>query len=995
MRKLLNLKYFIFFFLFACTASVWAGSFTSAQTEKTQIITQQIDLLKYRYSQEQSELSHLQKKQDILLASLTVDEVNKQLLSQAALEISIAKSDLDSINIEVSEAQLTIDRLQKDVQEIENQVNLYNIFGLKLVRGNVPDINELQSALKDQKQITRLEQTRLDYLIKLQKSADSILQLYNAKYARIEALLKSQTMLQLKEQQVKSEAGFEQQQNYWLQRLSALYAELNAINIHTDKKAYQKLQDDIFYANENVNFTYLQILNARYQEQLQQLKISISRSSSITLINKVMEQAQGLNKQLIRVHELLKTRMGILETRKTSLRHGKVQDRNFYTELVELHQQYRNETAAVSALLQEVAAFRGTLDQTLHQELSSRQGLPAIGTRGWLDLSAEILLIPTLTFQVFKSLSEHVVEGFLNNDAEWWGLLIGLEILWLASFYYFKRFLGRVVSKMVDHEFGHINLKWLSIKLVHRNLIDLMLIGNMFWLFHFFEIPIQNFAFLVNLSIVWILFKMLFSLAKIGLIESVHDKAGRDVRLYHRLKWTFFAGGTITAICVFIHQLPVIYEVKDLFDRIFLLYVFVVSLFLIKSWDLVPGLILPHVDARRPYLKKIILMMGLFIPALLLINSVLGLFGFVNLVQTISWYESIFLLVLAGYLIVRGFLVDALEFFSKILIKHVNNGWLWTEAFLKPIDKVLRVTLFLSSWAVLFLCYGWNQQSPIVMRLMKLLNYQLIDALNTNITPARIIVVAVILAFLYWAARWTREFVYRFLATKTSDLGIRNSLAILSQYTLILVGFLICLRVLGIDFRALTVIAGMFVFGVGLGLRDIANNFVCGFLLLIERPLRVGDVVTINGYEGDVIHIGGRAVTIRTWDHMEVLVPNAEIFSKTFTNWTARDSIVRTVISIKINRQDQPDRIQQIIYEVLKLNNYVLKDPTPEVYLKELNEGMIEFEIRYYINLRLVTSRTAIRSQVLIAIWNAFKEHGIEPPYPHHEIFLRSNPALT
>jgi potassium efflux system protein len=199
------------------------------------------------------------------------------------------------------------------------------------------------------------------------------------------------------------------------------------------------------------------------------------------------------------------------------------------------------------------------------------------------------------------------------------------------------------------------------------------------------------------------------------------------------------------------------------------------------------------------------------------------------------------------------------------------------------------------------------------------------------------------------------------------------------------IGILIILRVLGIDFRALTVVAGMFFFGVGLGLRDLFNNFACGFLLLIERPIRVGDIVSINGSEGDVIHIGSRAVTIRTFDHMELLVPNAEIFSKTFINWTAKDNIVRTVFHLKVNRSDNPHEIQKLIYDVLAAHKAVLKDPEPEVFMKELMEET-EFEIRYYINIRHVKSRMGVRSEVLADLWDIFAKHNIEPPYPRREI---------
>ena len=390
-------------------------------------------------------------------------------------------------------------------------------------------------------------------------------------------------------------------------------------------------------------------------------------------------------------------------------------------------------------------------------------------------------------------------------------------------------------------------------------------------------------------------------------------------------------------------------------------------------------------------MRRVIVLLAILIPLILFVNSIVGLCGFVNLIFTISWYESIFIMVLVGYLLLRGLLIDAMELISKMLIRHVTNGWLWTEAFLKPIDRVFHIMLFLSAWAVLFLLYGWDQQSPVVERLAKLLNYHLADVLNTIITPLSIIELAVVISLLYWAARWTREFMYRMLLSRTKDLGLRNSLAILSQYAMIVIGIFISLRLLGIDFRALAVVATAFAFGVGLGLRDLVNNFACGFLLLLERPVRVGDIIVVHGCEGEVTHIGGRAVTVRTWDHMDVIVPNAEIFSKSFTNWTAKDNVVRTVLSIKINRHDSPHNVQAIVHEVLNNQKNVLSDPAAEVFMKELTDGLIEFEVRYYVNLRQIKSRVGVRSEVLIAIWGAFERHGIQPPYPHHEIYLRGS----
>jgi potassium efflux system protein len=958
--------------------------------DKTQVVLQQIDLLKNRISHAENEYLNLKNKQDNQIARLSVDHVNKQWLSWTKLDISVARSNLHSINIEVSEAQQTTEMLAKDTQELANQINAFNIFGAKLSKNGAPSLGNLRAQLVYQKNLLQLEKARLEKLYKLQSITENILQVYNAKYSRIETLLKSQTMMQLKERQAKNEVNFQQQQDMWLQHLNSLNSQLKVLEHSKNKQRtdYIKLENEIFYANENINFLYLKMLVARYQDQIRQLKLSSSRGSSIILLKKVNEQTQALAKQFSKVKDLLAERMHILEERKTFLLQEKLADQSYLNEVSDLEIQYKAALDNVSSLSSELMEFRTTLDQGIQNELSSRQGLLGFGINAWLGLGNEVLLVPSLTYEVGKSLAMTVIKALYTAKFGWWLSLIVVELLWVVTFYFVNRYLIRLLTFMPDHDRGHINLKWLSGKLLQSILVDIALIGNITWFFALCGISMQYFHLLLHLGLVWLLFRSLIIISKLCFVESIHDSTSANVRIYHKLKWTFLFGGFITAFSVFVNQLPVVYELKDLFYRLFLLFLAMVSVFLLKSSKALSGLVLPHIDQQRTYLKKIIRLLSILLPLALLINSLIGLFGFVNFVLTVSWYESIFFLVLAVYLIVRGLLGELSDFVSRILITHVKNGWLWTEALLKPVDKILRILLFLTAWVILFFLYGWDRQSPVVEGLSKLLFYPMTNVLGTTVTLVSVTELIMMVFFLYWAARWIREFVYRIMSSRTPDLGIRTSIAILSQYTLIVCGVLIGLRLLGIDLKALTFIASAFALGVGLGLRDIANNFVCGFLLLFERPLRVGDTVCISGYEGDVVHIGGRAVTIRTFDHMEVLVPNAEIFSKTFTNWTGLDHIVRTVVVIKINRHDSPHDVQSLIYEVLAQHANVLADPAPEVYLKELAEGLIEFEVRYYVNLREVKSRTSVRSEVLMAIWEMFEKSGIKPPYPHHEISM-------
>jgi len=242
--------------------------------------------------------------------------------------------------------------------------------------------------------------------------------------------------------------------------------------------------------------------------------------------------------------------------------------------------------------------------------------------------------------------------------------------------------------------------------------------------------------------------------------------------------------------------------------------------------------------------------------------------------------------------------------------------------------------------------------------------------------------------FFIWASTWTRELSYRWLYRNTLDVGIRNSLSVFTQYAVILLGSFITLRVLGLDFSGLSMVLGGLAVGMGFGLRDFASNIVGGFMLLIERPVREGDLITLGDYEGRVAHIGIRSMRVSSWDNTEVLIPNAETFNKPFTNWTLQDNVVRTVVPIKVSRSDDPGLVQLLIIDVLGTIPEILEEPPIQVILTKIDDALIEFEVRYFINVQLYT-RVEIRSKVLFALMAAFKVAGVKPPIPPFNVALQ------
>lgn len=964
--------------------------------DRIQLVGQQIHLLKNRLEQAKSELSTI-KQNDRELSQFSLDNASKNLLDKASLDITVSQSNLDGITIELSDSEQTASWLEKNIQEIENQLNVLNIFGLKAASSEKNNIKEYHADLNYQKKLLGLEKNRIKYLQELQGIVSETLVFNRDKYQQLNQTLKSRKMLHMKQRQVRDELLFQEQQNRWLAHLNVLYSQLSKIDPSQSKESYAATEREIFYTNENANHAYTQSLIARYKDQIQQIKLMILKSNSISLLNEINNQVQALSKQINRLEKSVGSRMLILSKHISYLskRKDNVPVQTYTQQISALKANYVVSLKSLKGLDHGLSIIRKKLDLALQNELSSRQGFPTFSYKNLMDIGKELLLVPPLTFQIVRNVSNHLLEGVHSAPVLKWCLFVFSELIILTFYIYIRKTIKRISNRSLEWA-NEFNTRWLGLQYMRRNFTDLLLLGNLLACLFFFNVPLQNFLLISYLALVWLVIKAIMTVSRISLVETTHDTSGHDTRLYYRLKWIIGIGGIITALTVFMHQLPLIYELKSVFDRLFLLLLMLVSLLLLRSWDVVPNLIVSQMESQHPYLQKSIRLIGFLIPVLLFTNSIIGLIGFVNLVMTVSWYEGIFLIVLIGYLILRGLLSDGMVQLSRLMIQYVNNGWLWTEAFLKPIDRVLRITLFLTAGAVLFLLYGWDKQSPIVERLTRLLNYHLLNVLNTTVTPIMVIELFVVVSVFYWIAKWTREFVYRLLLSRTKDLGIRNSIAILSQYAAAVIGIFIALRVMGIDLRALTFVAGMFGFGIGLGLRDLANNFVSGFLLLFERPLRVGDIININGLEGEVLHIGSRAVTIRTWEHMELLVPNAEFFSKSFTNWTSRDSVVRSIIPIKISRYDNPHEVKVIIQNILAKHDEVLKDPLPDVYLKDMSDTLMEFEIRYYVNIRQIKSRTSVISQLLLNLWDEFTKHGIKPPYPQHQILLKSDlPSIS
>jgi len=217
----------------------------------------------------------------------------------------------------------------------------------------------------------------------------------------------------------------------------------------------------------------------------------------------------------------------------------------------------------------------------------------------------------------------------------------------------------------------------------------------------------------------------------------------------------------------------------------------------------------------------------------------------------------------------------------------------------------------------------------------------------------------------------------------TLDVGARFAFSTLIRYVITIVGTIAVFGLLGVTWGKVQWLAAALTFGLGFGLQEIVANFVSGLILLVERPVRVGDVVTIGNLMGKVNRIQIRATTITLWDRSEMIVPNKEFITTKLVNWTLSDSKRRIEIPLRIAYGADLDLVKKILVDAAKQHPSVLDDPAPHVLLLTFGDDAINFELRFVVDFGqgLVT-----KDAVQMVIEGAFREHGIEFALPKSEV---------
>lgn len=930
--------------------------------------------------------------------------ISEKLLQDAQLSLAIADADYQSIKITHIEASQTIDSIQAQIRDLGDalqEVTLSPLPTSSLKR----QIKDLREKLDFQQTLLSIEQNRVKILAQTKTLLSERLdneEVWSSDLKRVYQIQEEQIHISAMRM---LETKLHQEQKEWLVKLAKLNTQLRSLEtpdgMRLPSAKQHNLQLDIFRAEEKSNLIQTKMMLIKFTETAQRLHKSLDSHSS-TLLRSVNRQALNLISDLEKLVNLHTRKLEVLQLRK-KITTEKAQRKELESDEVtrqnklldDLINNYQIQNKEVGLLLGKVRGYQNTISRNLTKALARRQGFPEMTLQAWRVMGSKLSRMPGLTTQAFTGLYEQFKIAWSALSQWQFILLIIVECFWFSAWLEGRGLLRKGATALANKRtalFGETMFVLLT--LLYRNWTSIIAALMLFTLIFLGGVPFKSFSFFAYLVLVFFVAKLSLGFARITLLEGEEQISGHDVKLYQGMRWFCVGGGLFAAATVLAHQLPVGYHVTDLFNRLSMIFILVFGIFLFRKRKVVPELLMPYVDGHRRYLARLIQMLSWLIPLTMLLNAAVGLLGYVALAWSFAKHAVIFLIVLTGYVLTHGVLIDTMEIVSRYCIRILKNGWLWNEAILKPVDKILRIGLFFAAVFVLFSWYGWDEHSVVVKFLKKALYFKLIQIESEWITPYSIIKAIVTIVVLQWSARWSREFAFRSLFASSRDAGLRNSLSTFFQYSVVIIGAYLGLKVvMGIDIGYFKwLLTGLFI-GIGFGLRDMANSFVSGLLMLIERPVRRGDFVAIGGHEGEVTHIGMRAMTIRTWDHIDVLVPNSETFTSSFSNWTRQDNMIRTVITLRIHRHDDPTYVCDLVMKILDDHEDVLNDPPPRILLRELKDDLIELEARYNIHLDSAYTRVRVRSEVLNNIWRMFKQHGIREPYPQHTVHLEQNPG--
>ena len=359
-------------------------------------------------------------------------------------------------------------------------------------------------------------------------------------------------------------------------------------------------------------------------------------------------------------------------------------------------------------------------------------------------------------------------------------------------------------------------------------------------------------------------------------------------------------------------------------------------------------------------------------------------------------YQSKALLTTIVVVLLTVTLYLILRFFRRFISRKISNLFSsqvrfqsWNKLLIRWENLTILGLQFIIWIATLF--YTINL-FPQTRSWLYWLNSPIINLGNKSYSPLEIVFLLSLTVAVWFIVRFfTNSFKYYVLRQIGAEQEIQEIIAVFIQYVFTFLALIILWQSWGLDLGALAIAASVLGVGIGFGLQNIANNFISGLVIILERPIKIGDLIKVNDLVGTVENIGFRSTEIVTQDRIAIIIPNSQLLENQVINWNHGESISRLRIGIGISYNSDIRKVRTALLLAAKNHSEVLRTPRPQVWLQEFADNSLNFELLVWI--KDPKKQFRIKSDLNYLIAASLRQYNIEIPFPQRDINL-SSPKL-
>lgn len=283
----------------------------------------------------------------------------------------------------------------------------------------------------------------------------------------------------------------------------------------------------------------------------------------------------------------------------------------------------------------------------------------------------------------------------------------------------------------------------------------------------------------------------------------------------------------------------------------------------------------------------------------------------------------------------------------------------------------------------------------MLAKLSVLLNHAIFTFNEEPLTVGEVLIIPLWLILSFWLVRVIVKSVEKRLTAKKRDPNIIQLIRKIIVIVSLAIIFLTTLSMLNVPITAFAFLSGAIAIGFGFGAQNIINNFISGWILIGEKPIRIGDFLEVEGVKGIVEEINTRSTRIRRVDGVHMLIPNSKLLENTVVNWTLRDRLVRGTVRIGVAYGSDCEQVAKLMLAATKAHDKVLDDPEPSVFFLDFGDNALVFESYFWINSTVEGGLRLVSSDIRFALDKAFKDADIVIAFPQRDIHIDGELKIT